>query len=197
MFYLKNLDADTVRYTSSGERGILKKGVANVISHNLSILWVMKGAIAGWSSSCRRWQSCGSLLSIAMLCNMAQAPIIRQTFSGFILTSEWSKWNLRFHHPKVCSMATLVALWAWLNASSFTDVGLRYGVMRYGLQGYPLSPRSKPSSNVRGWDSNLWPINELLNTKLSSVLPGHRATMFVNVPKEISTINFVLYCVIP
>ena len=59
-----------------------------------------KGAIAGWSSSCRRWQSCGSLLSIAMLCNMAQAPIIRQTFSGLILTSEWSKWNLRFHHPE-------------------------------------------------------------------------------------------------
>ena len=156
-----------------------------------------KGAIAGWSSSCRRWQSCGSLLSIAMLCNMVQAPIIRQTFSGFILTSEWSKWNLRFHHPKVCSMATLVALWAWLNASSFTDVGLRYGVMRYGLQGYPLSPRSKPSCNVRGWDSNLWPINELLNTKLSCVLPGHRATMFVNMPKEISTITLVLYCVIP
>ena len=93
--------------------------------------------------------------------------------------------------PRPCS------LWAWLNASSFTDVWLRHGVMRYGLQGYPLSPRSKPSSNVRGWDSNLWPINELLNTKLSSVLPGHRATMFVNVPKEISTINFVLYCVIP
>ena len=146
-----------------------------------------KGAIAGWSSSCRRWQSCGSLLSIAMLCNMAQAPIIRQTFSGFILTSEWSKWNLHFHHPKVCSMATLVTLWAWLNASSFTDVGLRYGVMRCGLQ----------SSNVRGWDLNLWPINELLNTKLSCVLPGHHATMFANMPKEISTITFVLYCVIP
>ena len=59
-----------------------------------------KGAMAGWSSTCRIWQSCGSLLSIAMLCNMAQAPIIRKTFSGFILTSEWSKWNLRFHHPE-------------------------------------------------------------------------------------------------
>ena len=41
--YLENLDVDTVRYTSSGERGILKKGVANVISHSLSILWAMKG----------------------------------------------------------------------------------------------------------------------------------------------------------
>ena len=38
-----NLDADTVRYTSSGEKGIWKKGVANVISHSLSILWAMKG----------------------------------------------------------------------------------------------------------------------------------------------------------
>ena len=50
---------------------------------------------------------------------------------------------------------------------------------------YPLSPSSKPFSIELGSLSNLWPMWELSKIKLSCVLPGHLATMFVNVPKVI------------
>ena len=56
------------------------------------------------------------------------------------------------------------------------------------LQGYPLSPSSKPLSielgsvTLQSLANNMW---ELLKIKLSCVLPGHLTTRFLNMPKII------------
>ena len=45
-------------------------------------------------SSASAWPSKGSFLRSAMLCKIAHALMMIDTFSGLILISEWSRWNL-------------------------------------------------------------------------------------------------------
>lgn len=126
----------------------------------------------------------GSLKKTAILCKTKHATIIVQTLSGAILISEWRIWNLRFKTPKVRSIMQRVVLWATLKRSSDLVWGWVYGVWRNGVQAYPLSPRSTPSSSPWWLASRWWPIADVLKIKLSWALPGHLATTFVNNPAE-------------
>lgn len=148
---------------------------------------------SGWSSA-TAWSSCGSLLMMAKLCNTAQAPINRHAFSGFMRISEWSRWNLRFHQPNACSMATRVLVCALLKSSCWLVTGFGYGVIRNGLHAYPLSPNRIPSSTDRCWPVSCCPMVESVNIKLSCVLPGHLATIFVNIPEMKCVDNNHMIC---
>ena len=109
-------------------------------------------------------------------------PMIVHTLSGCIRISEWRTWNRLFHHPKVLSMVTLVLECAVLNLSSAGVEGLRYGVIRYFIHAYPLSPRRMPSPTERKLRSKSPLIPLMRKIWLSWQLPGQRATIFVNLP---------------
>lgn len=121
-----------------------------------------------------------------------------QTLSGCILISPWRQWNLLFHHPNALSIVTLVRLCEELNLSSEWLAGLKYGVIKYGLHPYPLSPSIRPSWRDLFSVSNLLQRLLVRKTWLSCVLPGQRATRFVNFPASFqiwpSTISLILYC---
>lgn len=124
----------------------------------------------------------GSLRLKAILCNTKHAATIVQTLSGTILISEWRTWNLRLSKPKVRSIMQRVVLWASLKRSSDLVWGWAYGVCKNGVQAYPLSPRSTPSSSPWLLPSSCRPMAEVLNIWLSWALPGHLATTFVKNP---------------
>lgn len=126
----------------------------------------------------------GSLKLTAILCKTKHAAMMVQTLSGVILISEWRIWNLRLTRPKVRSMRQRVVLWAPLKRSSDLVWGWAYGVWRNGVQAYPLSPRSTPSSSPWLLPSSCRPMAEVLKMWLSWALPGHLATTFVNNPAK-------------
>ena len=83
------------------------------------------------------------------------------TRSGDILTSECKIWNLRLRIPNVLSMVDLVTFCALLNLRSCLVAGLGYGVIKYGKQAYPLSPKRTPLS--KPVPSRSWPIADVRN----------------------------------
>ena len=62
-----------------------------------------------------------------------------------VTRSDFKQGNRFLAMPKVCSIRTLVWQWALLKCIWWGSVGSRYGVIRYFLHAYPLSPSRKPS----------------------------------------------------
>ena len=130
-------------------------------------------ATSGWSSTSRASQSMGSFLCIAMLCLFRFHPYFRVKHMKPAFPPAKGLFNA---HPGSCMGLVVCFL--------FRCCWVEVGGHQIRLTRYPLSPRSKPFSSEKDWASSLCPIRELLNTKLSCVLPGHLATMLVNIPEK-------------